>query len=184
MTVLFWSFGVGQDHPDQLRWPGSCARITGVWPPAIWCVGRYRQPPLSCAHRRRLGYIFQEGRLFPHMRRAAEPALRALVSRPRAASARDFGQIGRSARHRPISSGRPGALSGGEKHAAWRSGCAARRAEADPRESRSRRSRGAPRPRFLPYFERLRDQWIPGSSDVSHSSAGGGPACHHRRRPA
>ncbi|MDF1856292.1 molybdenum ABC transporter ATP-binding protein [Pseudooceanicola sp.] len=65
-------------------------------------------------HQRRIGYVFQEGRLFPHLSAAANLAYPARVTGRRpdaAATARVVEMLGIG----PLLARRPGALSGGEK---------------------------------------------------------------------
>ena len=52
------------------------------------------------AHRRRIGYVFQDGRLFPHLSVAAQSRLRPAHERPAARPGRN-GAHRRPARHRP-----------------------------------------------------------------------------------
>ncbi len=121
-------------------------------------------------HRRRLGYIFQEGRLFPHLtvrQNLAYGAWFAPRRVPRGDSERIVEMLGIGA----LLDRRPGALSGGEKQrvAIGRALLSAPRllladeplaALDEPRKAE-----------ILPYFERLRDEVNVPILYVSHSAS-------------
>ena len=84
--------GRRQDHAGQRRSPACCGPSA-----AASCVdgagaGRHRRAASSCrAHRRRIGYVFQDAPAVPASDRAPEPALRPLVhaARPSAGAELD-----------------------------------------------------------------------------------------------
>ena len=67
------------------------------------------------AHRRRIGYVFQEGRLFPHLTGGAESRLRPLDERPAGRSRPSASASSRCSTSATCSTRRPGKLSGGER---------------------------------------------------------------------
>ena len=66
-------------------------------------------------HRRRIGYVFQDARLFPHLTVRQQPALRPLVRAPRPAPGRPRARWSTCSASALCSSRRPGTLSGGER---------------------------------------------------------------------
>lgn len=129
-------------------------------------AGRVALPP----HRRRLGYIFQEGRLFPHLTvrqnllygRFFSPARSRREDPDRVIDLLGLGAL----LHR-----RPGHLSGGEKQRV----AIGRALLAEPRlilADEPLAALDAPRKaEILPYFERLRDEVSVPILYVSHSAA-------------
>jgi len=121
-------------------------------------------------HRRRVGYIFQEGRLFPHMtvrRNLAYGARFAPAHTPREDMARVVEMLGIGA----LLDRRPGALSGGEKQrvAIGRALLAAPQLIlADEPLAALDEARKA---EILPYFERLRDEVNVPILYVSHAAS-------------
>ncbi len=108
-------------------------------------------------HRRRLGYIFQEGRLFPHLSVRQNLAYGAWCA-PRGTPRADMGHIVDLLGIGPLLDRRPGALSGGEKSrvAIGRALLSAPRLIlADEPLAALDEARKA---EILPYFERLRDE--------------------------
>ncbi|MDP5307396.1 molybdenum ABC transporter ATP-binding protein [Paracoccus spongiarum] len=121
-------------------------------------------------HRRRLGYVFQEGRLFPHL--SVRQNLRyGRWFAPRAARGPDMARVVEMLGIGPLLDRRPGALSGGEKSrvAIGRALLAAPRLIlADEPLAALDEARKA---EILPYFERLRDEGGVPILYVSHASA-------------
>jgi molybdate transport system ATP-binding protein len=121
-------------------------------------------------HKRRLGYVFQEGRLFPHLtvrQNLAYGAWFAPKSAPRADMSRVVEMLGIG----PLLDRRPAALSGGEKQrvAIGRALLSAPKLIlADEPLAALDDARKA---EILPYFERLRDEVSVPILYVSHSAS-------------
>ena len=125
-----------------------------------------RLPP----HRRRLGYVFQEGRLFPHLT-VRQNLFYGRLFAPRGVAAEDPDRVIEMLGIGPLLSRRPGLLSGGEKQrvAIGRALLAAPRLIlADEPLAALDEARKA---EILPYFERLRDEGSVPILYVSHSAA-------------
>ncbi len=125
-----------------------------------------RLPP----HRRRLGYIFQEGRLFPHLTVRQNLAYGAWFA-PRGAPREDMRRVVDLLGIGALLERRPGALSGGEKQrvAIGRALLSAPRLIlADEPLAALDEARKA---EILPYFERLRDEVSVPILYVSHSAS-------------
>ncbi len=121
-------------------------------------------------HHRRLGYIFQEGRLFPHLTVKQNLAYGAWFA-PRHAPREDMSHVVEMLGIGPLLNRRPGALSGGEKQrvAIGRALLAAPRLIlADEPLAALDDARKA---EILPYFERLRDEVSVPILYVSHSAS-------------
>jgi molybdate transport system ATP-binding protein len=121
-------------------------------------------------HKRRLGYVFQEGRLFPHLT-VRQNLLYGRWFAPRAARTESLGRVVDLLGIGHLLARRPGALSGGEKQrvAIGRALLAAPRLIlADEPLAALDEARKA---EILPYFERLRDEVSVPILYVSHSSA-------------
>jgi molybdate transport system ATP-binding protein len=121
-------------------------------------------------HRRRLGYIFQEGRLFPHLSVRQNLAYGAWFA-PGGAPREDMGRVVDLLGIGPLLDRRPGALSGGEKQrvAIGRALLSAPRLIlADEPLAALDEARKA---EILPYFERLRDEVRIPILYVSHSAS-------------
>lgn len=121
-------------------------------------------------HKRRLGYIFQEGRLFPHLSVRQNLAYGAWFA-PKTAPREDMGRIVEMLGIGPLLDRRPGALSGGEKSrvAIGRALLSAPRLIlADEPLSALDEARKA---EILPYLERLRDEVNIPILYVSHSAS-------------
>nr|WP_083599320.1 molybdenum ABC transporter ATP-binding protein [Shimia gijangensis] len=169
LTVLFGGSGSGKTtiinavagllRPDQGR-----ISVNGQ----VLCDTHQRLwlPP----HRRRLGYVFQEGRLFPHL--SVRQNLRfgqwfAPKDAPREDMTRVVDMLGIG----PLLERRPGALSGGEKQRV----AIGRALLASPRlilaDEPLAALDEARKAEILPYFERLRDESDVPILYVSHSAA-------------
>ena len=121
-------------------------------------------------HRRRLGYVFQEGRLFPHLTVRQNLAYGRFFA-PRGRRREDPERIIAMLGLGPLLARRPGLLSGGEKQrvAIGRALLAAPRLIlADEPLAALDEARKA---EILPYFERLRDEVSVPILYVSHSAA-------------
>ena len=121
-------------------------------------------------HRRRLGYIFQEGRLFPHLTVRQNLAYGAWFA-PKDAAREDMGKVVELLGIGHLLDRRPGALSGGEKSrvAIGRALLSAPRLIlADEPLAALDEARKA---EILPYFERLRDEVSVPILYVSHSAS-------------
>src|SRR6056297_4206243 len=121
-------------------------------------------------HRRRLGYIFQEGRLFPHLTVRQNLGYGAWFA-PRGAAREDMSRVVELLGIGPLLDRRPGALSGGEKQrvAIGRALLSAPRLIlADEPLAALDEARKA---EILPYFERLRDEVAVPILYVTHSAA-------------
>lgn len=121
-------------------------------------------------HQRRLGYVFQEGRLFPHLT-VRQNLLYGRWFAPKAARTQDFDRIAGLLGIGHLLHRRPGALSGGEKQrvAIGRALLAAPELIlADEPLAALDEDRKA---EILPYFERLRDEMDIPFLYVSHSAS-------------
>ena len=121
-------------------------------------------------HRRRIGYVFQEGRLFPHLT-VRQNLLYGRWFAPRSAQPESLERVVELLGIGHLLARRPGALSGGEKQrvAIGRALLAAPRLIlADEPLAALDEARKA---EILPYFERLRDEVTVPILYVSHSSA-------------
>lgn len=121
-------------------------------------------------HRRRIGYVFQEGRLFPHLS-VRQNLLYGRWFAPRGAHRESLGRVVEMLGIGHLLPRRPGALSGGEKQrvAIGRALLAAPKLIlADEPLASLDEARKA---EILPYFERLRDEVSVPILYVSHSSA-------------
>jgi molybdate transport system ATP-binding protein len=169
LTVLFGPSGSGKttlinavaglSRPDHGRivvddWVLLDTRARRVLPP----------------HRRRIGYVFQEGRLFPHLS-VRQNLLYGRWFAPRDAQPDSLSRVIEMLGIGDLLDRRPGALSGGEKQrvAIGRALLAAPRLIlADEPLAALDEARKA---EILPYFERLRDEVAVPILYVSHSSA-------------
>ncbi len=121
-------------------------------------------------HRRRLGYVFQEGRLFPHLS-VRRNLLYGRWFAPRKAPRAEFDRVVEMLGIGPLLERRPGALSGGEKQRV----AIGRALLASPRlilaDEPLAALDEARKAEILPYFERLRDEATAPILYVSHSAA-------------
>ena len=132
-------------------------------------------------HRRRVGYVFQEGRLFPHLSVRQNLAFGGWFA-PRGAPRPDFDHVVDLLGVGRLLDRRPGLLSGGEKQrvAIGRALLAAPRLLLmdEPLASLD----AARKDEILPYLERLRDETRAADPLRQPRAARGRPARHHRRR--
>src|SRR5271163_1709361 len=121
------------------------------------------------AHRRRIGYVFQEGRLFPHLT-VRQNLLFGRWFAPRDAAAR-FNDVVELLGIGPLLARRPGRLSGGEKQRV----AIGRALLANPRlllmDEPLASLDAARKDEILPYLERLRDGAMVPIVYVSHAAA-------------
>ena len=144
LTALFGRSGVGQDHARQRRSPGSLRPGRGRIVVDGTRPRRHRAPGVFVPrHRRRVGYVFQEGAAVPAPDGAAEPALRPLVRAARATAGRGRPRSSSCSASAPCSTAaRP--ASPAARSSAWRSAarCWRARGSSDGRAARRAR-RGA-----------------------------------------
>ena len=169
VTVLFGRSGSGKttlvNAVAGLLMPDSGRIATGDWTLLDTKAGIRLKP-----HRRRLGYIFQEGRLFPHLTVRQNLAYGAWFA-PKGAQVEDMDRVIEMLGIGDLLGRRPGALSGGEKSrvAIGRALLSAPRLIlADEPLSALDEARKA---EILPYFERLRDEVRVPILYVSHSAS-------------
>ncbi len=169
VTVLFGRSGSGKttivNAVAGLLMPDEGRIAAGEWVLLDTARG-VRLPP----HRRRLGYIFQEGRLFPHLTVRQNLAYGAWFA-PQDAPREDMGRVVDLLGIADLLDRRPGALSGGEKQrvAIGRALLSAPRLIlADEPLAALDEARKA---EILPYFERLRDEVNVPILYVSHSAS-------------
>ena len=156
LTVLYGASGSGKTsvinavagllHPDQGRVVVG-GNVLGDTAQNIWL------PP----HKRGLGYVFQEARLFPHLTVRQNLAFGEWFARARAPVA-SFDHVVEMLGIGPLLSRRPGTLSGGEKQRV----AIGRALLARPRlllaDEPLAALDEARKAEILPYFERLRDE--------------------------
>lgn len=122
------------------------------------------------AHRRRIGYVFQEGRLFPHLT-VRQNLLFGRRFAPRAAAAPRLDTVVELLGIGPLLARRPGRLSGGEKQRV----AIGRALLANPRlllmDEPLASLDTARKDEILPYLERLRDESAVPIVYVSHTAA-------------
>jgi molybdate transport system ATP-binding protein len=169
VTVLFGRSGSGKttivNAVAGLLMPYEGRITSGDWT-LLDTQKRIRLKP----HRRRLGYIFQEGRLFPHLTVRQNLAYGAWFA-PKDAPREDMPRVVEMLGIGPLLDRRPGALSGGEKQrvAIGRALLSAPRLiladEPLAALDEARKSE------ILPYFERLRDEVSVPILYVSHSAS-------------
>ncbi|RDC72541.1 molybdenum ABC transporter ATP-binding protein [Rhodovulum sp. 12E13] len=169
VTVLFGRSGSGKttivNAVAGLLMPDAGRIASGDWTLLDTEAGIRLGP-----HRRRLGYIFQEGRLFPHLTVRQNLAYGAWFA-PKDAPREDMGRVVDLLGIGHLLDRRPGALSGGEKQrvAIGRALLSAPRLIlADEPLAALDEARKA---EILPYFERLRDEVAVPILYVSHSAS-------------
>jgi len=169
VTVLFGRSGAGKttvvDAVAGLLRPDAGRVAAGGWVLFDTERGRWLPP-----RRRRLGYIFQDGRLFPHLT-VRQNLLYGRRFAPKAAPRADMDRIIEMLGIGHLLDRRPGALSGGEKQRA----AIGRALLAEPRlilaDEPLASLDEARKAEILPYFERLRDEVSVPVLYVSHSAA-------------
>jgi molybdate transport system ATP-binding protein len=169
VTVLFGRSGSGKttlvNAVAGLLMPDAGRIMAGDWTLLDTEAGIRLKP-----HRRRLGYIFQEGRLFPHLSVRQNLAYGAWFA-PKDAKREDPGRVVELLGIGHLLSRRPGALSGGEKQrvAIGRALLSAPRLilADEPLAALDEARKGE----ILPYFERLRDEVNVPIVYVSHSAS-------------
>ncbi len=123
------------------------------------------------AHRRRIGYVFQEGRLFPHLTVRQNLLFGRWFAPRTAASAARFRDVVELLGIAPLLARRPGRLSGGEKQRV----AIGRALLANPRlllmDEPLASLDMARKDEILPYLERLRDHGNVPIVYVSHAAA-------------
>ncbi|ROU00117.1 molybdenum ABC transporter ATP-binding protein [Histidinibacterium lentulum] len=169
LTVLFGRSGSGKTTVANavagLLMPEEGRIASGDWTLLDTSAGVRMKP-----HRRRIGYIFQEGRLFPHLSVRQNLAYGGWFA-PRVAPREDMGRVVDLLGIGALLERRPGALSGGEKQrvAIGRALLSAPRLIlADEPLAALDEARKA---EILPYFERLRDEVSIPILYVSHSAS-------------
>ena len=169
VTVLFGASGSGKttlvNAVAGLLRPDAGRIVAGDWVLLDTAARRFVPP-----HRRRLGYVFQEGRLFPHLT-VRQNLTYGRWFAPRGAQAPGLAHVVDLLGLGDLLDRRPGALSGGEKQrvAIGRALLAAPKLIlADEPLAALDEARKA---EILPYFERLRDEITVPILYVSHSSA-------------
>ncbi len=169
LTVLFGRSGSGKttivNAVAGLLMPDEGRVAAGDWVLLDTGSGIRLRP-----HRRRLGYIFQEGRLFPHLSVQQNLAYGGWFA-PRDAPRENMDHVVEVLGIGPLLDRRPGALSGGEKQrvAIGRALLSAPRLIlADEPLAALDEARKA---EILPYFERLRDEVSVPILYVSHSAS-------------
>ncbi|WP_066701709.1 molybdenum ABC transporter ATP-binding protein [Celeribacter ethanolicus] len=169
LTVLFGASGSGKttviNAVAGLLMPDRGRIAAGDWV-LLDTERKLRLKP----HQRRLGYIFQDARLFPHLTVKQNLNYGAWFA-PKDAPREDMGQVVDLLGIGPLLDRRPGALSGGEKQrvAIGRALLSAPKLIlADEPLSALDETRKA---EILPYFERLRDEVAVPILYVSHSAS-------------
>jgi len=169
VTVLFGRSGSGKttlvNAVAGLLMPDAGRIRSGDWTLLDTEAGVRLRP-----HRRRLGYIFQEGRLFPHLTVRQNLSYGGWFA-PRGVPREDMGRVLDLLGIGHLLDRRPGALSGGEKQrvAIGRALLSAPRLIlADEPLAALDEGRKA---EILPYFERLRDEVNVPILYVSHSAS-------------
>ncbi|MGY6697766.1 MAG: molybdenum ABC transporter ATP-binding protein [Roseinatronobacter sp.] len=169
VTVLFGPSGSGKttliNAVAGLLRPDAGRIVAGDWVLLDTETRRFLPP-----HRRRIGYVFQEGRLFPHLT-VRQNLLYGRWFAPRDAAPESLDRVVDLLGIGHLLARRPGALSGGEKSrvAIGRALLAAPKLIlADEPLAALDEARKA---EILPYFERLRDEVSVPILYVSHASA-------------
>lgn len=169
VTVLFGASGSGKttliNAVAGLLRPDYGRIVADDWVLCDTATGRWLPP-----HKRRLGYIFQEGRLFPHLTVRQNLAYGRWFA-PKGARTENTGRIVDLLGIGHLLDRRPGALSGGEKQRV----AIGRAVLAGPRlilaDEPLAALDEARKAEILPYFERLRDEVAVPILYVSHASA-------------
>lgn len=169
VTVLFGRSGSGKttlvNAVAGLLMPDQGRIVADDWVLLDTAKGIHLRP-----HKRRLGYVFQEGRLFPHLTVRQNLAYGAWFA-PRGAPRENMSRVVEMLGIGPLLDRRPAALSGGEKQrvAIGRALLSAPSLIlADEPLAALDEVRKA---EILPYFERLRDEVSVPILYVSHSAS-------------
>ena len=169
VTVLFGPSGSGKTTVIRavagLLRPDRARIAAGGWVLADTAARRHLAP-----HRRRIGYVFQEGRLFPHLTVRQNLSYGRWFA-PRDARTENMARVVEMLGLGALLDRRPGALSGGEKQRV----AIGRALLAGPKlilaDEPLAALDEARKAEILPYFERLRDEVSVPILYVSHSSA-------------
>ncbi len=121
-------------------------------------------------HRRRIGYVFQEGRLFPHLT-VRRNLLYGSWFAPHGAKREEFGRIVEMLGIGPLLGRRPGALSGGEKSRVALGRALLSAPQLLLADEPLAALDAARKAEILPYFERLRDEVAIPILYVSHAAS-------------
>ncbi len=121
-------------------------------------------------HRRRVGYVFQEGRLFPHLT-VRQNLTYGRWFAPKDSPREDLGRVVEMLGIGPLLDRRPGALSGGEKQRVAIGRALLSAPEIILADEPLAALDEARKAEILPYFERLRDEVEVPILYVSHSAA-------------
>lgn len=169
ITVLFGASGSGKStianlvagllRPDVGR-VSLNGRVLCDQNPAIWV------PP----HKRRIGYIFQDARLFPHLTVHKNLVFGRWFSKS-SFDPQEFDRISRMLGLEQVLDRRPGHLSGGEKQRVAIGRALLSRPELIIADEPLAALDQARKSEILPYFERLRDEFGTPILYVSHSSS-------------
>lgn len=169
LTVLFGRSGSGKttvvNAVAGLLRPQS-ARVTVGGRALCDTERRLWLPP----HKRRIGYVFQEGRLFPHLTVRQNLGYGTRFA-PRGTPAPDFGGVVDLLGIGPLLSRRPGALSGGERSRVAIGRALLSAPELLLMDEPLAALDQARKEEILPYLERLRDEVRVPILYVSHSVA-------------
>lgn len=121
-------------------------------------------------HRRRVGYVFQEGRLFPHLT-VRQNLLYGRWFAPKGAAQEDFDRIAAMLGIEPLMTRHTGDLSGGEKQRVAIGRALLSSPELILADEPLAALDAARKEEILPYFERLRDEVKIPVLYVSHSAS-------------
>ncbi|WP_022704773.1 molybdenum ABC transporter ATP-binding protein [Pseudorhodobacter ferrugineus] len=166
LTALFGRSGSGKSTLLRVI-AGLDPRATGriAWNDTVWQDGPQFTPP----HKRGLGYVFQDTRLFPHLTVAKNLAY--ADTRARGLPGPSLGDIITALDLAPLLSRYPSTLSGGEQSRAAIGRAMLTRPEMLLMDEPFAALDAARKAEILPYLERLRDQIGTPILYVSHNMA-------------